>query len=330
MDYSKTFTLTPSHSTLYPGEKAQPVNVVFKTSKEICIKDLPVLKCQVIDAHVGDHGEVIANIPIMVTAKAIFSKFSLSPINDINFGCMVVHTRKACTFTLENKGEFEFKYAIIKKLSAEQKKQRAVNMAAAAAKARTKSREGREGGIASARSSMMTKSGAGNAKNKEASLRTEVMGGSQRLVLGMFTVTPAMGPIQAGQSQTITVDCVADKPGSHEEILSVEISDRQKDSPPVTYKICGEVLIPGINTTDMASVFEEHRVCQQLGALGQHKFHEDGCVGVYGEEERRFVFKSVIVGQRSQARFKVSNPNKVHTFVSWNRRDISLTQSLTQ
>ena len=29
---------------------------------------------QVIDAHVGEEGEVIANIPIRVTAKAVFSK----------------------------------------------------------------------------------------------------------------------------------------------------------------------------------------------------------------------------------------------------------------
>ena len=34
-------------------------------------------------------------------------------------------------------------------------------------------------------------------------------------------------------------------------------------------------------------------------------------MGVYGEEERRFLFKSVVVGQTSKARFKISNPNKV-------------------
>lgn len=58
--------------------------------------------------------------------------------------------------------------------------------------------------------------------------------------------------------------------------LSVEISDRRREDPMVTYKICGEVLVPGINTTDMAAIFEEHRICRQLGALGQHQFHEVG------------------------------------------------------
>ncbi len=56
--------------------------------------------------------------------------------------------------------------------------------------------------------------------------------------------------------------------------LLVEISDRSRKDPPVVYRIIGEVLVPGINTSDMASVFEEHRVCRQLGVLGQYRFHE--------------------------------------------------------
>lgn len=143
------------------------------------------------------------------------------------------------------------------------------------------------------------------------SCRTEVLGGAQRLVLGIFTVNQACGIILAGQSQTITVDCIGDKPGKHEEELSVEISDRHKDSQPIPYKIGCEVLNPGINTTDVASIFEEHRICRELGVLGRYQFHEDNCVGVYGERERRFVFKGVVVGQMSKARFKISNPNKV-------------------
>ena len=116
----------------------------------------------------------------------------------------------------------------------------------------------------------------------------------------------------------------------------MEISDRHKNDPQITYKIRGEVLIPAINCSDIASVFEEHRICKQLGVLGQHTFHEvrrgsgegwgeekeflnflilliqDGCIGVYGEEDETFLYKSVIVGQSAKARFKISNPNKVH------------------
>ena len=94
-------------------------------------------------------------------------------------------------------------------------------MAAAAAKARTKSREGRDGGLTSSRSSLAGKLG-GSKGRGEPSLRTEALGGTQRLVLGMFTVNPAMGSILAGQSQTIIVDCNADKPGIHSEVGEVK------------------------------------------------------------------------------------------------------------
>eukprot|EP00731_Ephydatia_muelleri_P026696 Em0018g796a len=128
-------------------------------------------------------------------------------------------------------------------------------------------------------------------------MRTEVIGGSQRLVLSLFTVNSAIGVISPGQSVVISVECVADKAGKHEEDLCVEISDRHKNDPQITYKIRGEVLIPAINCSDIASVFEEHRICKQLGALGQHTFHEDGCIGVYGEEDETFVYKSVKVAR---------------------------------
>lgn len=105
----------------------------------ILFQNNPSLK--VIDPHLGETGEVIANIPISISARAVFSHFSISPIDDVNFGSLVINTRKSTTFTLENKGEFEFKYAITKKLSAQQQQQqRAISIVS---KARTKSREGR-------------------------------------------------------------------------------------------------------------------------------------------------------------------------------------------
>ena len=142
------------------------------------------------------------------------------------------------------------------------------------------------------------------------------MGGTPRLVLGIFTVNQACGVILAGQSQTISVDCTGDKQGKYEEELSIEISDRHKDSKPVPYKIGCEVLNPGINTTDVSSIFEEHRICRELGVLGQYQFHEDNCVGVYGEREKRFVFKGVIIGQVSSNSNKVSLTVKCLPFTS--------------
>ena len=41
---------------------------------------------------------------------------------------------------------------------------------------------------------------------------------SQRLVLGLFSIAPATGVVAPGQSQSITVDCIAERQGKHEEV----------------------------------------------------------------------------------------------------------------
>ncbi len=43
-------------------------------------------------------------------------------------------------------------------------------------------------------------------------------GSSQRLVMGVFSIAPAYGVIGAGLSQTINVECLAEKGGKHEEV----------------------------------------------------------------------------------------------------------------
>ena len=246
---------------------------------------------QIIDRHVGEQGEVIANIPIKISAKAVFSKFALSPLNEVNFGSIAVGVRKQCSFTLENKGMFEFKYAIVKRKLIDERKQK-----------QTQRGSGGGGGGG----------GGGTGKSgSDTSIRTEVLGGSQKLVLGIFTISPAMGTVSAGQSTVINVDCAGDKLGKQEVELVIEISDRSKKDPAVVYHIFGDVLEPSINTSDVASIFEEHGVCQSLGVLGAQLFHRENCVGVYGELERRFAFKSVTIGQSTKAHFKISNPSKI-------------------
>jgi len=142
-------------------------------------------------------------------------------------------------------------------------------------------------------------------------VRTEVLGGSQKLILGMYAVYPAFGAISPGQTQTVTVDCIADKPGVTQENLAIEISDLPRETPPMNYLITGEVLVPGIEASDVGLIFEEHRICKRLGALGRHIFRDHEGVGMYGEEDRKFIFKGVTVGKSSVARFRIANHNKV-------------------
>lgn len=76
-----------------------------------------------------------------------------------------------------------------------------------------------------------------------------------------------------------------------------------------------EACIPSVNVDDLGSIFEEHRVCKSVsvGGLNTLRLVDQSAGGVYGEEDRRFIFSSALVGIKSKARFKISNTKKVCT-----------------
>ncbi len=46
----------------------------MNTKKEITVKDLPIIKCQITEPQATSEGCVIANIPIKISFKAVFTK----------------------------------------------------------------------------------------------------------------------------------------------------------------------------------------------------------------------------------------------------------------
>lgn len=67
-----------------------------------------------IEPSLCEGGEAIAIIPVKVSAKALFSKYSITPASLIDFGTMVNGTTKTCSFILENKGSLDFRFQIYK------------------------------------------------------------------------------------------------------------------------------------------------------------------------------------------------------------------------
>lgn len=67
---------------------------------------------KVIEPNISNTGETIAIIPIKVSVLSIFSKYSISPSGDINFGPLVYGSRKTRSFSIENKGDFEVRFNI--------------------------------------------------------------------------------------------------------------------------------------------------------------------------------------------------------------------------
>ena len=68
------FSVLPSKGTLAPQDRQTAVQVIFKSQKEVTVKDMPILKCQVIEPSITETGELIASIPVKVSVKAVFNK----------------------------------------------------------------------------------------------------------------------------------------------------------------------------------------------------------------------------------------------------------------
>ncbi|XP_066439738.1 hydrocephalus-inducing protein homolog isoform X2 [Eleutherodactylus coqui] len=299
-DLNSIFTILPQKGTLSPNERATPVQIVFQAKKEVQIMDKPILKCQVIEPNLSDAGETIASIPIRISVSSAFAKYHLSPSSDINFGAIVMGSRKLCSFTLENCGLLEFRYNISKMIR-EVMIQPAKKGLAPGMK-RYRSREG----SGSSRSVAL-----GKTKRADSQLRDGSTSGQARFTLGMFTVSPGFGSLPPGGQQIISVECFADQLGKSEEFLALDISDRPPDDQPngIPFHLISEVCTPGFVTDDIASIFEEHRIVGDARVLQCLPPLQSG--GIYLQEEKRFLFLNVLVGQTSVARFKVINSGKV-------------------
>lgn len=100
------------------------------------------------------------------------------------------------------------------------------------------------------------------------------------------------------------------------QVLAIDVTDRVPSDNPqgIPYKLIGEAAIPGISIISseyIGSIFEEHRVVRSLSRFQFHSTELDCGTGVYGEQENKFTFFNSIVGRKSYARFKITNPNKV-------------------
>ncbi|XP_068693384.1 hydrocephalus-inducing protein homolog [Montipora foliosa] len=307
-DMGQLFTVIPNRGPLMPTDRPTQVQVIFRSKNEITIKDEPILKCQIIEPHLGDGGEVIASIPIKISARSVYSKYAVSPVSDINFGAMIVNNKKTRVFAIENQGEFDFRYSVLKMINTVSQGRQRLGPPAK----KTKSRDGSSSGR-SQQPDKPTKP-----KRADSVRGAELTTGAPniRLQLGMFTVYPAVGTVPAGGSVQVTVDMIGENPGYCEESIAIDISDRQPTEHPqgIPYKLIGEACIPGITTIThetVCSIFEEHLIVKQLN-LFQFLTHDLASgSGVYGEDENKFIFYNTIVGRKAKARFKISNPNKV-------------------
>jgi len=66
----------------------------------------------IVDVLEGATLEVFKSLPINVSVNSVFSKYSVSPHKNINFGPISYFDTKNRTFEIKNEGLFEFNYTI--------------------------------------------------------------------------------------------------------------------------------------------------------------------------------------------------------------------------
>lgn len=71
----------------------------------------------------------------------------------------------------------------------------------------------------------------------------------------------------------------------------------------------------------MPTIFEEHYICPNSSQLTSEKY--SNAKGIYIQEENKFLFNKVLVGQTTRARFKLTNNGKVPCMLNFSVRHIA-------
>ncbi|XP_062355740.1 hydrocephalus-inducing protein homolog [Cinclus cinclus] len=273
-DLASHFTIEPQSGMLIASQPGVNVEMVFHPTREMLLKNKPILYCQVTDASSGEGSQTVATIPVRVSAKAVYSKYSIEPASPINFGAMLKGTKKTQTVVLENRGMLNFKFHILQ----------APEDASALASKSSKQEESSPSGT----------------KLKSSSLTQGY------LSLGMFTVSPCSGSVAPWGQQKITVECLAGQEGTCEGQLYIDITGRDpKDNPlGIPFTLIAESCLPAL-VEDVTLTFEEYPICSSTNL--SCKLRSVKGTGLFVREENKFVFTKVLVGQEAEAHFSVYN-----------------------
>ncbi|ORX48158.1 hypothetical protein BCR36DRAFT_329786 [Piromyces finnis] len=299
-ELSECLTFVPNNFVLQPNDKPFNVQILFKSKKEISFKDNKnnnIVEFQVYDPADGD---ITSRSTVKIIAKAVYSKFNIYPAKDLNFGASIHGTKGTKQFTIENTGEFDFRFNIYSSSNGNDNKQnnkKLNNVGNITASTNINSKPSKFGRLSPPPSAFKQFSRKDNKQNENSDL-------------GPFSIVPTTAMVSAGSKQIINVDFHPETPGVYDEDIVIEIIDRVPESNIISeYKLTGESCLPGINIKDFNSIFEEHTVCKRLELFKVQN-------NVYAEEDRVFYFGALLTGLHSQARFKISNPYKIPCDVS--------------
>lgn len=105
------FIIDPIEGVLAPQE-AKDVKVRFESKKEFKLEtthSTSDIKLTILE---GESKEKFTEIPLNYNVNSVFSKYTIIPLRNINFGPMQYGEEKELTFEIKNNGLFPFNYSI--------------------------------------------------------------------------------------------------------------------------------------------------------------------------------------------------------------------------
>ncbi|KAI4504415.1 hypothetical protein M0802_000886 [Mischocyttarus mexicanus] len=283
----KNLEINPTSGSIQ-AQKTINVQMTFLPKIEIRLKEAPILKCHIIDAN--NQTMIVAEFPLTVSLLAYYNRFNLNPYPDINFGTIPICTKKIMYLDIENTGGFTFRYSI-------QIPPRSIFFTVNVKKEEKTSKRkdtGRDTEIVSKRDKKSTKTDKTD---------TNI---NKTLNIGPFTLTKFEADVEAGQIDTITIECYPEIVGSQEEQIIVFVPDtvmEYKDGKNVT--LCVDSCIPSIDFTNFDNMFRNNHIVDNIEDFLCPK--EIGAHTVFARQTKCLHFRRVTMSSVHMSCFELHN-----------------------
>ena len=313
--WQELFRFEPVEGEIEPGKDRTIFAIFNRYKKDINIspqRNSSEIKLSIFE---GEKGTKNQDINIFVNVASYFSKYSINPPKSLNFGSLQYNESQTRSIEIRNEGQFDFNYEIfeylqdINKMIAIKEEKEAKEIEEYKAKEQ-EIKDALEG----VKGKKDNKKQAKPPDNKKGGKGKE----EDALVIGKYKILNYKGTIAPGSAAKIDVIFTAEGQQFCSANLAIDIQGRQSEDNPlgIPFDLVAESCIPGIETQDFDSIFEEQTVLPSISPdLNKQTVITSG---IYGIEEKVFWFGTIIASKNPNGvseRFKLINNNKIPCIV---------------
>ena len=214
--FRENFKIETQEAELTPGQE-KVISIRFSSKSEIKLTTNNNTTDIIMEILEGQTTELFRPVPINVSVNSVFSKYSIHPVKNINFGPMQFNEGKVRTFELKNEGIFEFNYTIFDYFNEESRS----NIKAATEKYLEELRAAGEDKITG-------KGDKKNIKKEKPPPKKDLKKGVDptQMKIGQWNISPYQGSIPPDQSITVEVAFNGLGQKIYEQKLGIDIQGR--------------------------------------------------------------------------------------------------------